>query len=561
MKRRIIISSLATVVFSLILVCLSFIELISIHEIDRAKGVLSVYNELFVKGIEGNDLDFSKFRIDGNKVRFTIIDRQGNVLYDSESGGSLSENHIDREEIQQAFINDEGSSVRYSKTSAVNLVYYATKINEHMVVRSSVPTSSIMIFLSGNFKYYMFIIIIVALLALGLSVKLTRIIIYPIKELEEATAKILNGDLNNRAKVYNNDEIGSLARSFNRMADELQVKINDSYDKQNKLEAILESMDSGVIAIDNYGKIMLINNYAKNLFGLKGEIIGEKIEECIRDYDLLQFAKNIPEIDSKEIKLFHPVQRDLKVKKAPIINGNISTMGIVITLSDITDIKRLENMRSQFVANVSHELKTPLTSIKGFSETLKYVDDNETRKKFLDIINKEADRLSRLIHNILILSNIENMKVTKVETFNPLEVLQDVIDVISTESTVKGIEITLIDNYNGYLSGNRDKFYQLSMNLVDNAVKYSNENGKVKVELFEKNNYFTMEVEDNGMGIPKDDLPRIFERFYRVDKSRSTKGTGLGLAIVKHIVKLFNGEVDVYSKLGEGTKFIVKIRK
>ncbi|MBM6859216.1 ATP-binding protein, partial [Clostridium saudiense] len=176
-------------------------------------------------------------------------------------------------------------------------------------------------------------------------------------------------------------------------------------------------------------------------------------------------------------------------------------------------------------------------------------------------INKEADRLSRLIHDILILSNIENMKVTSVEHFKPLEVLQDVIDVISTESIAKGVEITMNDNYKGYLSGSRDKFYQLSMNLVDNGVKYSKENGKVKIELFEKNNCFTMIVEDDGIGIPKDDLPRIFERFYRVDKSRSTKGTGLGLAIVKHIVKLFNGEIDVYSTLGEGTKFIIKIRK
>lgn len=561
MKRKIIISSLATVIFSLILVCLSFIELINIHEIDRAKDILSVYNDLFIKEIEENDFDSTKFIIDGNQVRFTIVDKKGNILYDSDSDSSILENNIDREEIQKAFSEGEGASIIYSKTSAVNLVYYSTKINEDIVVRSSVPTSAVMIFLAGNYKYYIFIIIIVAILALALSVKLTRIIIYPIKELEETTAKILNGELNKRAKVYNNDEIGLLARSFNRMAEELQIKINDSYDKQNELEAILESMDSGVIAIDNYGKIMLINNYAKNLFDLKGKIIGERIEECIIDYDLLQFAKNIPEIDSKEIKLFHPIQRDLKVKKAPIINGNISTMGIVITLSDISDIKRLENMRSQFVANVSHELKTPLTSIKGFSETLKYVDDNETRKKFLDIINKEADRLSRLINDILILSNIENMKVTSVENFKPLEVLHDVIDIVSTESISKGIKITLIDNYNGHLIGNRDKFYQLSMNLIDNAVKYSNENGDVIVKIFDKDNYFTMEVQDNGIGIPQEDLPRIFERFYRVDKSRSTKGTGLGLAIVKHIVKLFNGEVDVYSKFGEGTKFIIRIKK
>lgn len=560
MKKRIIISSLVTVIFALVLLFLSLIELINIQDIGRAKEILSVYNELFIKEIKESNVDLSKFKIDNNQVRFTIINKQGNVLFDTENDEKFSDNHLDREEIQKAFNENEGSSVRYSKTSSSKLVYYATKIDDNTVVRSSVPISAIIIFLSRNFKYYIFIIITVIILALGLSVKLTRIIIYPIKELEQAASKILNGDLDNRAKVYNNDEIGALAKSFNMMADELQIKINDSYDKQNKLEAILESMDSGVIAIDNHSNIMLINNYAKNLFELKGEIIGNKIQECILDYDLLQFVKNIHDMDSKEIKLFNPIKRELKVKKAPIVSGNTSTIGTVITLSDITDIKRLENMRSQFVANVSHELKTPLTSIKGFSETLKYVDDNETRKKFLDIINNEADRLSRLINDILILSNLENMKVTKIEDFKPLEVLQDVLDVISVESKSKGIEIIISDDYREYLSGNRDKFYQLSMNLIDNAVKYSKENGKVKVKLFEKNNYFMMVVQDDGIGIPKEDLPRIFERFYRVDKARSTKGTGLGLAIVKHIVKLFNGEVYVNSTFGEGTEFIIKIR-
>lgn len=560
MKKRIIISSLVTVIFALVLLFLSLIELINIQDIGRAKEILSVYNELFIKEIKESNVDLSKFKIDNNQVRFTIINKRGNVLFDTENDEKFSDNHLDREEIQKAFNENEGSSVRYSKTSSSKLVYYATKIDDNTVVRSSVPISAIIIFLSRNFKYYIFIIITVIILALGLSVKLTRIIIYPIKELEQAASKILNGDLDNRAKVYNNDEIGALAKSFNMMADELQIKINDSYDKQNKLEAILESMDSGVIAIDNHSNIMLINNYAKNLFELKGEIIGNKIQECILDYDLLQFVKNIHDMDSKEIKLFNPIKRELKVKKAPIVSGNTSTIGTVITLSDITDIKRLENMRSQFVANVSHELKTPLTSIKGFSETLKYVDDNETRKKFLDIINNEADRLSRLINDILILSNLENMKVTKIEDFKPLEVLQDVLDVISVESKSKGIEIIISDDYREYLSGNRDKFYQLSMNLIDNAVKYSKENGKVKVKLFEKNNYFMMVVQDDGIGIPKEDLPRIFERFYRVDKARSTKGTGLGLAIVKHIVKLFNGEVYVNSTFGEGTEFIIKIR-
>lgn len=559
MKKRIIISSLITVLFSLIIVSASFLVLINVNEIDRTKETLALYNNFFIKELKEGIDDLEQYKINNNSVRFTVINKDGTVIFDTD--GEVSENHSDREEVKAAFENGCGSSVRLSKTLAENLVYYATKINDNTIVRSSVPTSTVNIFLSGPLKYYIFVVIGVAFLSLGLSIKLARVIIYPIKELEQVTAKISSGDLNRRAKIYNDDEIGSLAKTFNMMAEELQIKINDSLDKRGKLEAILESMDSGVIAIDTDDEIMLINQYAKNLFGLEGETIGQNIRECIIDYELLEFIKNIPEINSKEIKLFHPIEREIKVKKAPIINENGNSIGVVISLSDITDIKRLENMRSQFVANVSHELKTPLTSIKGFSETLKYVEDNDTRNKFLDIINKEADRLSRLIHDILSLSNIENMNMSKNEAFMPKEVLSEIIDMVKLEAREKNIDIIFTGDCDCRIKGDRDKFYQLSMNLVDNAIKYSKENGVVKISIKEARDLFILEVEDDGIGIPKEDLPRIFERFYRVDKSRATKGTGLGLAIVKHIVKLFNGEIDVISTLGEGTKFSVKIRK
>ncbi len=173
----------------------------------------------------------------------------------------------------------------------------------------------------------------------------------------------------------------------------LQVRISDSLDKQNKLESILESMESGVIAVDKQEKIMLINPYAKRVFGLNKNIIGKNIGEYIIDYDLIKFIKDTPEIETVEIKILHPFERELRIKKAPIINSIKLPIGTVIAVQDITDIKRLENMRSQFVANVSHELRTPLTSIKGFAETLKYVKDDETKNKFLDIIDKEAEGL------------------------------------------------------------------------------------------------------------------------------------------------------------------------
>lgn len=558
MKKRIITSVVITVIFALIIVTSSFIALVNINTIDDAKETLSIYNVCFSKGNYSKE-DLSIYKFKGNSVRFTVVNKDGDVLFDNETNNL--ENHKDRQEIIDAFKNGTGTSVRFSKTLSMNMVYYSTKINDNIVVRSSVPVSNIKVFTSGTLKYYVAIVIVVFLLSLALAIKLVKIIVYPIKELEKVTAKIANGDLNKRAIICNYDEIGLLAQTFNNMADQLETKIKDSLDKQNKLEAILESMDSGVIALDNNEKIILSNPYANKLFDLQGEVIGKKMSSCIIDYDLINFIRELPDIDSREIKLFHPIEREIRVKKAPIISGTKNQMGIVITVQDITDIKRLENMRSEFVANVSHELKTPLTSIKGFSETLRYVDDSETKNKFLNIIDKEAERLTNLINDILILSNIENLHKMENSNFSPKEVIENIIDIVRKQAEKSLIKIDFINDFNGEIIGSKDKFHQLALNLIENAIKYSNENGNVKIIITTNDGYFILKVIDDGIGIPKNDIPRIFERFYRVDKSRSTRGTGLGLAIVKHIVKLFNGDIIVDSKVGVGSTFTVKIKR
>ena len=256
----------------------------------------------------------------------------------------------------------------------------------------------------------------------------------------------------------------------------------------------------------------------------------------------------------KEVKILHPVERELRIKKASIIDG-IDRIGKVIAVQDISDIKRLENMRSQFVANVSHELKTPLTSIKGFTETLKYVEDEETRKKFLDIIEKEADRLGRLINDILILSKIESDISGEEDEFLPNKVVDDVINMVKVLADNKNITIELDERNYDLLFGDKDRFLQLVLNIVENSIKYSNEGSTVKISSFTKGDNYNLIVEDNGIGIP-----RILERFYRVDKARKSGGTGLGLAIVKHIVKTFNGNIKVESALGVGSKFIIQIK-
>ena len=559
MKKKIITLVVITVIFALVIVTSCFIGLVNISTIKDAKETLAIYNECVVREDYKDSKLLSLYKFKDNLVRFTVINKEGEVIFDNEI--TKLDNHNNRQEIIDAFKNGSGSSVRYSESLSTSMVYVATKIDDNTVIRSSVPVNSIRVFTSGTLKYYIAIILLVFVLSLFLAVKLVKIIVYPINELQKVTSKIENGDLNKRAIIYNYDEIGFLAQTFNNIADQLEIRIIDSLDKKNKLEAILESMESGVIAIDNNENIILINSYAQKLFDLKEDNIGKKISDCIIDYDLINFIREIPEIGTKEIKLFHPIERELRVKKSPIINYLNNSIGIVITVQDITDIKRLENMRSEFVANVSHELKTPLTSIKGFSETLRYVDDSETKNKFLDIIDKESERLTNLINDILILSNIENIHKMESEYFNPGDVIKNVLDMVKSQAYKKSIIIKYNDCFNSEILGSKDKFHQLAVNLIENAIKYSNENGIVKIDLTLEEQYFVFKVKDNGIGIPKNDIPRIFERFYRVDKSRSTRGTGLGLAIVKHIVKLFNGEISVKSKVGIGSTFTVKIKK
>ena len=559
MKKKIITLVVITVIFALVIVTSCFIGLVNISTIKDAKETLAIYNECVVREDYKDSKLLSLYKFKDNLVRFTVINKEGEVIFDNEI--TKLDNHNNRQEIIDAFKNGSGSSVRYSESLSTSMVYVATKIDDNTVIRSSVPVNSIRVFTSGTLKYYIAIILLVFVLSLFLAVNLVKIIVYPINELQKVTSKIENGDLNKRAIIYNYDEIGFLAQTFNNIADQLEIRIIDSLDKKNKLEAILESMESGVIAIDNNENIILINSYSQKLFDLKEDNIGKKISDCIIDYDLINFIREIPEIGTKEIKLFHPIERELRVKKSPIINYLNNSIGIVITVQDITDIKRLENMRSEFVANVSHELKTPLTSIKGFSETLRYVDDSETKNKFLDIIDKESERLTNLINDILILSNIENIHKMESEYFNPGDVIENVLDMVKSQAYKKSIIIKYNDCFNSEILGSKDKFHQLAVNLIENAIKYSNENGIVKIDLTLEEQYFVFKVKDNGIGIPKNDIPRIFERFYRVDKSRSTRGTGLGLAIVKHIVKLFNGEISVKSKVGIGSTFTVKIKK
>ena len=557
MKKKIIITIIITIVFSLVLATTSFLTIFNVENMRKVKSNLKNYAEYIVRNNYEDINEVKGIKLDNTTIRCTYINSDGQVIYDTL--GEVDENHLNRIEVKEALKYGEAYAVRNSTTDNEKLVYYAKKLDNGNILRLSVSFKSISYFNFYKLGYSLIIGILIFVFTFIISMKLVRTIMKPVNELEEVTSRIARGDLHIRAKAKTNDELGTLGKTFNNMADQLQSKMNEVMDKQNRLESIVKSMESGVIAVDLSGNIIIINPYAKRIFGIKDDITGATIYDYIKDFDINYFLNEEEEI-AKEIKILHPAERELKIKKAFILSGR-EKIGKVIAVQDISDIKRLENMRSQFVANVTHELKTPLTSIKGFAETLKYVEDEKTREKFLDIIDNEAERLSRLISDILVLSKIESSTTTDDEDFMPYIVIDEVISIVKNMAESKNISLIVEKSEKDIkLHGDKDKFLQLVLNLVENGIKYSNEGSTVKVRSFIKKGDYILEVEDNGIGIPKEDMPRIFERFYRVDKSRKGGGTGLGLAIVKHIVKIFNGEISIESELNKGSIFTVTIK-
>jgi two-component system, OmpR family, phosphate regulon sensor histidine kinase PhoR len=562
MRNKLTLSILSNVILSLILITPLYMIMINYQQEEIIKRNLKSNNELTIRMIESKSiLDIDKYFNSFNKssIRVTLIDKNGLVLKDSEGLYEDMDNHNIRKEIVDARKQGYGYSVRYSKSLQRTMLYYATSFNNGYIVCSSMPMEVVMGLERRYLKYYLVILGIVFFVSFLFSSKLSYVIVKPLKELEFITFRIAKGEYDRRVNIVSQDEIGQLAKTFNHMADQLQYTLKDSLEKQNKLESILKSMDSGVIAVDKEYKVIMINPYAQKIFGIKEDIIGKNLMNFIKDYELGEIFKNSE--DNKEIQISWPEKKILKIKTADIIS-NKRRIGIVAVVQDITDIKRLENMRSQFVANVSHELKTPLTSIKGFAETLKYVEDKDTREKFLSIINDETDRLTRLISDILILSDLEQHKEFKVkEDIDVTEAIINVYNLMKNTADKKGVKLQTECNENITIIGDKDKFKQMLINLIDNAIKYSERGDFVLIKCKNGKNVCVITIEDTGVGIPKEHIPRLFERFYRVDKarSRSRGGTGLGLAIVKHIVLSFKGEIFVESEIGKGTKFIVKI--
>lgn len=507
-------------------------------------------------------------------TRVTLIDINGEVVLDSQVDKNTLGNHQDRPEIVEALKGNVGVQKRFSEANQEKLYYVAFPIKDDKVkvIRMAMPLNNLTHYLD-NMVLNIFVASIIGILfATLLGLRFLNMFTKPLADLTQATDKIAKGDFGEQVKVHSEDEIGKLAMSFNSMSLELYQSIHEIKESNSTNKAILKSMVNGVIAVDESTNIMFINKSAQKMFKLvEKDLIGKNVIDALKNHPLGSLFPKGFDVYSGikgEIELEEPY-RVYKVFTSMIkdLERDNHYVGQLMSFIDITQMRQLENMRKDFVANVSHELKTPLTSIQGFIETLKEgaSEDKDLRDRFINIIDIEAGRLKKLIDDILVLSDIEKNFVDHQDELIDFEALiVEVSSMLDQIALKKNIELTYSISENlPDIRTSKVWFKQLLVNLLDNGIKYTPENGKVSLSMHETSEGMTITVKDNGIGISDEHIDRLFERFYRVDKARSKKegGTGLGLAIVKHIVLALHGDIKVVSQPDKGTTFYIDLPK
>lgn len=509
-----------------------------------------------------------------SSTRITVILPHGEVVADSDQDPAKMENHGDRPEFKDALNKGIGRSLRFSSTLDKRMMYLAVPIQEQgqtlAVVRTSIPAVAMDESLRDIYNKIILSAVIVAVAAAAVSLVISRTISRPIEHMKETAQQFASGHLERRVPVPKQTELAELGEALNEMARQLQDKFETISRQHNELEAILSSMTEGVLAVDERGHIVSINKAAAKFFGTDpAKAQGHGVEEIIRNTDFQKFVRatlNQEHPDQMDVILSGHEDRVVRLGGASLADSKGGKSGAVIVISDMTRMRRLEEVRRDFVANVSHELRTPITSIKGFAETLLEgaFKEPEKAERFLRIIAKHTDRLNAIVEDLLVLSNLEEGAEKRKITFEKAAVkpvLNSVIEMSTIKAQEKQITVELDCNEQLKARINTALLEQALLNLVDNAIKYSEPQSRIQLEARRVENRIAISVRDTGCGIPKMHQDRIFERFYVVDKSRSRKlgGTGLGLAIVKHIAEVHGGYVTVESAPGAGSTFTMHL--
>ncbi len=503
-------------------------------------------------------------------ARITLVDTQGRVLVDTHEDPALMENHADRPEIRQALAEGSGQSLRYSNTLGTRMIYVAVA-GELLpgvpgLVRIALPAVDVR---QRVVAYWGLVGAAVAIgLATGIlaSLYVAQQVSRPVEEIARVAERLASGHLSDRVPLHGTEEIGRLGQALNNMAQALQDRMEEISMAKARLETVLENVVSAVLFIDTRRRIVFANGTAQALLAPKVGLVGQYYPDVIR-HDLLAEAIEVALHERTrqrlQVEFFQPSERVAEVSLVPLVHRE-ALQGLVVVLYDITELKRLERMRRDFVANISHELRTPVTAVKGFAESLLEgaLEDPETVREFAGIIAQEADRLARLVDDLLELSLLESgvpvLQLTEVElTSLAEEMLERVRPQLERAGLSAGVR------YQGpvVVRGDRHRLGQVLANLLDNAIKYTPSGGRIEVGVVGTDVEATLWVADTGVGIPRNEISRIFERFYRVKHGErpDTGGSGLGLAIARHIVRAHGGSIEVESEPGQGSRFIVRL--
>ncbi len=519
--------------------------------VSTVKNQLKIETSLAAKGISENGIDFFT-DLETEDFRLTWISSDGSVLYDSRSSESEMENHLEREEVRQAIENGYGEASRYSATLTEKLYYCAQKLPDGTIVRLSVSYASILTILVNILYPFVYIAIAVIVICIIVAYRLSKKIVKPLNEL----------NLNDPMKNRHYQEITPLLERLEGQQLQLRRQAEELKRRQDEFNTITFSMKEGLVLINENGIILAINQAAKQLLCEEKNCVGKDIQSLNSSFEISELLIRANKKEQKE-KFINIDGRTYQFNATPIYSEE-KTIGYVLLMFDVTEKEQAESLRREFTANVSHELKTPLHSISGCAELL-YNDlvKEDDKKQFIGQIYSESKRMIHLIEDIIGLSSLDegggDMRSEQVDLYllvkESVYSLQNEANNAKVSLTTEGIPLKIM--------GIPRLIGVIVFNLVDNAIKYNKENGSVYVTVQEKDDYAVLSVADTGIGIPNEHQTRIFERFYRVDKSRSKQvgGTGLGLSIVKHAARILGAKTELHSVVDEGTTIVVRFPK
>lgn len=559
MKKKIIVTNVIIVVLALLILFLSGISITkSIYKKQAEERIIDVTN-IYAENYSSYDKVVKNVPKD---YRVTVVDKAGKVLSDSETADvSNMENHIDREEIVAALYGKTVAVTRRSDTTNKDMVYSAVKVNlsadDYVFVRVSTPVDSVNLYATSTILPNFYVLIAAIIAAVILSVVLTKSLVKPMAEIKNSLIALNNGTFTPSTPSEKDPEINKMMSEINDIGAKLSDTITTVSEDNKKLDYILNNVSDGIVVITADGNIEVMNDNAKLVFGVKNDAISSNYTVLSANEKFISAVSDAVNERINKVFEFTTAAHDVYLTSIRCLDGGMT----IIVLSDITAVKHGEEIRSEFFANASHELKTPLTAIKGFNDVIGIKSKDGDIKTLSAKIDKEVNRVVSLIDDMLNLSKLETTKTPIVEKVDLIAVAREAEESISALARDKNVNIEISGE--GTVEMEKDHAYELVKNLMENAVRYNEDGGHVFVSVDEKTDKVTLKVKDDGIGIDEENQSRIFERFYRVNKSRSreTGGTGLGLSIVKHVAELYGAKLTLSSTLGAGTEITVSFKK